>query len=341
MQQVWIDKPGDVTVLTVREAPDPVPGPGEVLIRVAAAGVNFADVLARMGMYPDAPPLPAVVGYEVAGTVALMGEGVEGLREGQEVVALTRFGGYSEMVAVPAAQVYPAPLGLSAPEAAAIPVNYATAALALHRFGSLRRGETVLVQNAGGGVGIAAVQLAKARGATVYGTASAWKHDTLRTIGVDHAIDYRSEDFVTSIRDLTGGRGVDVILDPVGGSSLKRDLQILAPMGRLIAFGLSESVRNGRRSKLSLVAAALRMPRPGFVSLLNNNHSIAGLNIGHLWHEIPRVRGVLEETIAEIQRGDYRPTVFAEVPFHEAPEAHRILQDRRNIGKVVLIPTTR
>jgi synaptic vesicle membrane protein VAT-1 len=339
MKQIWIERPGDPEVLTLRDAPDPTPGPGEVLIDVAAAGVNFADVLARMGMYPDAPPLPAVVGYEVAGTVRAVCPGVTGVAAGDEVVALTRFGGYSDVVAVPAAHVFARPSGMSFAEAAAVPVNYITAALALFRFGSLQAGETVLVQNAGGGVGIAAIQLAKARGATVYGTASAWKHPELGKLGLDHPIDYRQQDVVSTINDLTGGRGVDVILDPIGGSSLKRDLEILAPMGRLIAFGLSESVRNGKRSRFSLLAAALRMPRPSFISLLGRNHSVAGLNLGHLWGELPRLRGVMEEIVGGYRDGAVKPIVFAEVPFAEAAEAHRMLQERRNLGKVVLVPS--
>jgi NADPH:quinone reductase-like Zn-dependent oxidoreductase len=229
MKQIWIQRSGGPEVLTLRDAPDPTPGPGDVLIDVAAAGVNFADVLARMGMYPDAPPLPAVVGYEVAGTVRDVGAGVTGITAGREVVALTRFGGYSDVVSVPEAQVFLKPAGMSFSEAAAVPVNYLTAALALFRFGSLQAGETVLVQNAGGGVGIAATQLAKSRGATVYGTASAWKHEELSRLGVDHSIDYRHEDVISAVNDLTGGRGVDIILDPIGGSSLKRDMEILAP----------------------------------------------------------------------------------------------------------------
>jgi NADPH:quinone reductase-like Zn-dependent oxidoreductase len=338
MKQIWIQRSGGPEVLTLRDAPDPTPGPGDVLIDVAAAGVNFADVLARMGMYPDAPPLPAVVGYEVAGTVRDVGAGVTGITAGREVVALTRFGGYSDVVSVPEAQVFLKPAGMSFSEAAAVPVNYLTAALALFRFGSLQAGETVLVQNAGGGVGIAATQLAKSRGATVYGTASAWKHEELSRLGVDHSIDYRHEDVISAVNDLTGGRGVDIILDPIGGSSLKRDMEILAPMGRLIAFGLSESVRNGRRSKLSLLAAALRMPRPSFISLLGKNHSVAGLNIGHLWGELSRLRGVMDEITAAYRDGAVKPIVCAEVPFAEAGDAHRMLQERRNLGKVVLVP---
>ncbi|MFN7134733.1 MAG: alcohol dehydrogenase catalytic domain-containing protein, partial [Myxococcales bacterium] len=184
MRQVWIPKIGGPEVLEVREAADPVPGHGQVRIRVAAAGVNFADVLARMGLYPDAPRLPTVVGYEVAGTIDAVGDGVQGLTPGMRVLSLTRFGGYSDTVLVPAIQVAPLADALSFEKAAAIPVTYLTAWLMLIHLGNLRRGERVLIHAAAGGVGQAAVQLAKWRGAEIFGTASAGKHARLREAGV-------------------------------------------------------------------------------------------------------------------------------------------------------------
>src|SRR6476646_6298742 len=219
MRQVVIARHGGPEVMQVREAPDPVPGDGELRIRVRAAGVNFADILARIGLYPDAPKPPVVVGYEVAGVVDAVGEGVTGLHEGDRVLALTRFGGYADCVVVPVSQAFRFPDRLSDAEAAAVPVTYATAAIALYRMAALSAGEVVLVHNAGGGVGIAATQLARLRRATVIGTASAGKHDALRSFGVEHAIDYRNADVEAEVRQLTRGRGVDVILDPIGGAS--------------------------------------------------------------------------------------------------------------------------
>ncbi len=339
MKQIWITKAGRPEVLEVREADDPGPGPGEAAIDVHAAGVNFADVLARMGMYPDAPPIPCVVGYEIAGTIAGTGPEVgedAGLPEGTRVLALTRFGGYATRVCVPVNQVFAIPDEMSFAEAAALPVNYFTAALAVERFGNLVAGERVLVHNAGGGVGIAAIQLSRAIGATIFGTASAWKHDQLRLLGVEHLIDYRTEDWVERVTTATDGEGVHVIIDPVGGRNLALDLKVLAPLGRLVAFGLSEPVRGGRRSLVRTLRSLLAMPRPGFLTLLNRNWSVAGLNLGHLWSEIDRLRDVGDAIITGWARGDLRPVIAAEVPFEEAGEAHRMLEERKNLGKVVL-----
>src|SRR5687767_9912097 len=219
MRQAVITRHGPPDVFEMREAPDPEPGNGELRIRVRAAGINFADILARLGLYPDAPKPPVVVGYEVAGHVDGIGRDVTGFSDGDRVVALTRFGGYSDAVVVPAAQVFHFPDALSDSEAAAVPVTYLTAALALYRMAALAPGETVLVHNAGGGVGIAATQLARLRRATVIGTASSFKHAALRSFGVEHAIDYGNADVAQAIREITKGRGVDVILDPIGGQS--------------------------------------------------------------------------------------------------------------------------
>src|SRR5919107_1563688 len=189
MRAVVITKHGGLDVLAVQERPEPALGPGQVRIAVRAAGVNFADTMARVGLYEDAPKPPVVVGYEVAGEVAEVGAGVDPSRVGERVMAGTRFGGYAEQVVVGEADVIPLPDGLSFEEGAAIPVNYATAWAGLHGFGSLRAGERVLIHAAAGGVGIAALQLAKAAGAEVHGTASPSKHARILELGVDRAID--------------------------------------------------------------------------------------------------------------------------------------------------------
>jgi NADPH:quinone reductase-like Zn-dependent oxidoreductase len=190
MRAVVITKHGGPGVLRVQESPDPELGPDGVRIAVAAAGVNFADVMARMGLYPDAPKPPCVIGYEVAGTVLELGDDVQGLHHGQRVVAGTRFGGYSSQVVVPAADAVALVDGLSFEQGAAIPVNYTTAWAALLGYGNLQPGERVLIHSAGGGVGIAATQIAKRHGAEVYGTASPGKHERITELGVDHALDY-------------------------------------------------------------------------------------------------------------------------------------------------------
>ncbi|MFW5745640.1 MAG: synaptic vesicle VAT-1 family membrane protein [Spirochaetota bacterium] len=362
MRQIWIAEKGGYEALDVREAPDPTPGPGEIVIDVRASGVNFADILARMGMYPDAPPIPCVVGYEVAGVVEAIGPepppdaagpGTTGAQTtadsaaasgadehfevGDRVAALTRFGGYATKVSVPRNHVFRMPAQMEFTTAAAIPVNYFTAYLAVARFGNLQRGERILIHNAGGGVGIAAIQLARAVGATVYATASSWKHERLRGLGADKLIDYRTVDWEEQIVKATSGGGVHVVIDPIGGKNLARDLRVLAPLGRLVAFGFSEPVRNGKRSLLRTLRSFLSMPRPHFLSLLNNNHAVAGLNLGHLWSEIDRLRDVGTTILEAWRDGRIAPVIAAEVPFDEPAEAHRLLEERRNLGKVVLV----
>jgi NADPH:quinone reductase-like Zn-dependent oxidoreductase len=336
MRQAVIPRHGPPEVFELRESPDPLPAAGEVRIRVRAAGINFADVLARLGLYPDAPPPPCVVGYEVAGRIDAVGSAVTGFHPGDRVVALTRFGGYSDVVAVPIGQVFRFPDVLSDAEAAAVPVNYLTAALALYKMAALAPGETVLIHNAGGGVGIAATQLARLRRAIVIGTASSVKHAALRSFGVEHAIDYRSADVDAVVKEITRGRGVDVILDPIGGRSFESSYRLLAPLGRLIIFGLSAAAPGERRSWLRALAAWMASPRFDPMSLMNRNRGVFGLHIGHLWSERRQLAPFMDLLLSELRAGRIAPVVARTFPLERAAEAHRFIQSRQNIGKVVL-----
>lgn len=335
MRQVVIPRHGPPEVFEVRDAPVPEPGAGQVRIRVRAAGINFADVLARIGVYPDAPRPPAVVGYEVAGVIDAAGAGVTAPHVGDRVIALTRFGGYADYVVVPAYQAFRFPDALSDAEAAAVPVTYLTAALALYRMAALSSGDTVLVHNAGGGLGIAAVQLARLKRATVFGTASAAKHTALASFGVEHAIDYRHANVRSEILKLTKNRGVDVVLDPIGGRSFGESYRMLAPMGRLVMVGVS-SVAGERRSVLKLLRAWWTMPSFGPLSLINRNRGVFGLNVGHLWDERRPLQSLMELILEELHAGRLQPIVSKTFPLERAADAHRFIQSRANIGKVVL-----
>jgi synaptic vesicle membrane protein VAT-1 len=340
MRQIWIARAGPPEVLEVREAADPEPKAGEVRIRVEASGINFADILGRMGMYPDQPPIPVVPGYEVGGRVDAVGAGVEGNWAGRDVLAMTRFGGYADTVCVPANQVFARPAGMSASEGAAIPVNYFTAWQLIVVMGSLKRNETVLVHSAGGGVGIAATQIAKHLGARVIGTASASKHAELRALGVDQLIDYRTEDFETRTREITNGRGVELILDAVGGESWKKGYRILAPTGRLGMFGISAAASGKERNMLGMLALLANTPWFQFnpLSLMNANKGVFGVNLGHMWGEIDRIREWADRIFDLWTQGVVKPKIARSFRFDEAPQAHHFIQDRRNIGKVVLVP---
>ena len=336
MRQAVIPRHGPPEVFELREGPDPEPGSAELRIRVRAAGINFADVLARLGLYPDAPKPPVVVGYEVAGHVDGVGRQVTGFSDGDRVVALTQFGGYSDVVVVPASQVFHFPDELSDAEAAAVPVTYLTAALALYRMAALAPNETVLVHNAGGGVGIAATQLARLRRATVIGTASAFKHDALRSFGVEHAIDYRHADVPAEVRRITRGRGVDVILDPIGGRSFLASYRMLAPLGRLIIFGLSAAAPSERRNLWQALRTWMATPRFDPLSLINRNRGVFGLHVGHLWDERRQLAPIMEMLVSELRAGRIVPVVARTFPLERVADAHRFIQERSNIGKVVL-----
>jgi NADPH:quinone reductase-like Zn-dependent oxidoreductase len=334
MRAVVITKHGDLSVLQVQQRPDPPPpGPGQVRIAVRAAGVNFADHLARVGLYPDAPKPPMVVGYEVSGTIEAVGDGVDPTRVGERVFAGTRFGGYSEIVNVQAADAVAIPDSMSFEQGAAIPVNYATAWAALHGYGSLQAGERVLIHAAAGGVGIAAIQLAKAAGAEVHGTASPGKHKRLAELGVDRAIDYRRDGWWKGLPPY------DIVLDAIGGKSLKRSYELLRPGGRLVGYGASAMQQGEKRSLRTALPQLLSMVR-GFnlIKQLSESKTLIGLNMLALWDD----RGTLQPWIAPLSTaladGIVQPVVHAAVPFANAAEAHRILAARENVGKVVLLP---
>ena len=333
MRAVEIPRYGAPSVLHVIEKGDPSPGPGEVVVDVAACGVNFADTMARVGLYADAPKPPMVVGYEVAGTVSAVGEGVDAARVGSRVMAGTMFGGYASRVAVPAADAIPLADRLSFEQGAAIPVNYATAWAGLIGYGSLRPGEKVLIQAAGGGVGIAATQIAKRFGAEVWGTASPGKHDAIRSNGVDHAVDYRSDGWWKGLPPF------DLIMDAIGGRQFRRSYAMLRAGGRLVAFGASSVHQGEKRNYAKVLPEALPMLR-GFnlIEQMESSKAVIGLNMLTLWKD----RGSLEPWIAPlaelIDDGTVQPVVSDAVPFDQAAEAHRIIGERRNVGKVVLIP---
>jgi NADPH:quinone reductase-like Zn-dependent oxidoreductase len=340
MRQIWITRVGPPEVLQVREAPDPEPKAGEVRIRVEASGVNFADIMGRLGLYPDLPPIPVVPGYEVGGRVDASGQGVDRNWIGRDVLAATRFGGYADTVCVPVNQVFPRPAGMSALEGAAIPVNYFTAWQLVVVMGGLKRNETVLVHSAGGGVGIAATQIAKHLGARVIGTASAAKHGELKALGVDQLIDYRTEDFEARTREITNGRGVELILDAVGGESWKKGYRVLAPTGRLGMFGISSAVTRKERSIFGMLSALANTPWLQFnpLSLMNANKGVFGVNLGHMWGEIDRQRGWADQLLELWVQGAIKPKIAQTFRFDEAPRAHHLIQDRGNIGKVLLVP---
>jgi NADPH:quinone reductase-like Zn-dependent oxidoreductase len=332
MRAVVITKHGGPGVLRVQERPDPPLGPGEVRIDVAAAGVNFADVMARMGLYPDAPKPPCVIGYEVAGTILELGEGVSSLVNGQRVFAGTMFGGYASQVVVPAGDVLALPDGLTFEQGAAIPVNYATAWAGLVGYGNLQPGERVLIHSAGGGVGIAATQIAKRHGAEVYGTASPGKHAQCKGFGVDHALDYTAPGWERGLAPF------DVILDAVGGKSFRRSYSMLRPGGRLVVFGVSALVSGQRRNLFTALGTVARMPRFNLIKQMSESKAVIGLNMLTLWKDRRTLEPWTRPLLSLMADGTIQPVLAGAFSFEDAGAAHTMITERRNVGKVVLVP---
>ena len=343
MRAVVITRHGGPEVLKVAERPDPPVGSGEVRVEVRAAGINFADLMARSGVYPDAPKPPCVIGYEVAGVVESVGEGVDSVEVGDRVLAGTRFGGYAELVSVDAEQTRPLPDVISFEQGAAFPVNYGTAYAGVVIMGGLRQGDRLLIHAAAGGVGIAATQIARNIGAEVLGTASAAKHEAIRAQGVEHTIDYRTQDFLDEVMRLTGGEGVDVVMDAVGPSSFRRSYKALRQGGRLIMFGLSE-VQTGERRNIPAVLKGLAtmplatMPWWKSLSMMSENKGIFGLNMLHWWDREGDIQRMIEPLMDDLAAGRLEPVVAERFPFDRAGEAHQYIADAQNVGKVLLVP---
>ncbi len=337
MQQIFIPRYGPPEVLESRDAPDPDPGHGALRIEVRAAGVNFADLMARMGMYPDGPPAPCVVGYEVSGIVDRLGEGVDPAWLGKRVVAATRFGGYASHVVVPADTVVEIPAALSFAHAAALPVTGLTAYMILEEMHRLRPGDRVLVHSAGGGLGLVACDLIRRRGAIPIGTASARKHPFLLDWGYERLIDYRTQDYEA---ELSGGEGFDLVLDPLGGHHWGKGLRLLKSGGKLVCYGMSVNASGSTGRRLAMLGNVLRIPWVQLTvpRLINANKGVFGINMGRMWDEGPRLIGWLETLLGFVAAGELRLKVHAQVPFSKAPEAHRMIHARENIGKVLLLP---
>lgn len=340
MRAIWVTRHGGPEVLEVRQTPDPEPGPGEVRVVARAVGLNFAEVMARRGTYPDAPRPPCVLGYEGAGVIDRVGVGVDPGRVGERVIYMSRFGGQATQVCVSTDYLAPMSPEMSFEDGAALPVNYVTAYHMLHRVWRLRAGDRVLVHMAAGGVGTAVLQLCRdVPGVVTFGTAPAEKFAFVREQGCTHPIDYRTEDYAEVVQRLTGGEGVDLILDPLGGiPHWAKGYALLRPAGLLVIFGLAQVVAGGRREIISLLRQMKKEPPFTPLNFLDDNRGVAGVNIGHLWGHAELIRSEGLELIELYRAGRVRPHIGSRYPFSRVAEAHAELESGRGSGKIVLLP---
>jgi synaptic vesicle membrane protein VAT-1 len=337
MRAAFVTKYGGPDVLEIRETEKRSPDLGEVTIQVKAIGLNFADVLMRTGIYPNAPKPPFVPGMEFSGIVAEVGNAVRSLKPGDHVMGYSRTGSHAEYVTVKETMVGLIPDGMPFEEAASFLIIYLTAFHGLSTLGRINRGDKVLVHSAAGGVGLAAIQLAKYHGAEVFGTiGSEYKRDIVRSQNADHIINYTDENFADKIRLSTKGYGVDIIMDAVGGRVFRPGWKLLAPMGRYILYGFSDAMGKNRFSYLRAGNALVKMPLIVLTSLISSNKSISGFNLSTLTGKSDYLRMIADRLLELYHAGTVKPVIGKIFPFERITDAHAHLQRRESIGKVVV-----
>lgn len=336
MKAIVLDRHGGPEVLRVREVPDPVPGPGEVRVRVEAVGVNYAEVLSRRGLYGWAPPMPYTPGMEATGTIDALGAGVEGRAVGERVIVGAQQGAYAERIVVPERQALPAIGGFSTEENAAIAVNYLTAWVSLMEMARLRPTDRVLVTAAAGGVGTAAVQIATRFGCATVGMAgSDAKLDAIRALGARAAVNYRRPDFEERLRTAAGPDRFDVVLEVVGGDVFRSVWPVVAPFGRVVVAGFA-SLALQRWNPLSWLRTWRDLPRADIRSLAPASHGFMATHIGYLLDDPPRLARVWAEMTAFVAAHGIRPVVGETFSLGEMAEAHRLMESRGSVGKIVV-----
>lgn len=323
MKAIVITNPGPPNVLALEEVPVPTPNHQEVLVQVTAAGVNRPDIMQRLGMYPAPSGASEILGLEVAGTIVELGDDVEGLKQGDRVCALIQGGGYAEYCVAPAPLCLPIPEGFDMTEGAALPETFFTVWSNLFHRGGLKSGETVLFHGGTSGIGTTAIQLAKTFGAHIFTTAGTKeKCDFCQQLGADSTINYKTEDFVERIKSLTGGKGVNVILDIIGGDYLQRNLSCLAADGRLLQIAL----QGGPKTQINLLPIMLkRLTLTG--STLRPRSVDFKANIAN---------DLVEKVWPLLEKGTIRPIIHSAFPLSKASEAHRLMESSKHIGKIIL-----
>jgi NADPH:quinone reductase-like Zn-dependent oxidoreductase len=335
-QSIFVTKHGVPDVLKLK--PDSLKEPiiGEVCVKIKYSGINFADIMGRMGLYPTAPKPPYVPGFEIAGIIEKTGEDSTKNLVGRAVVGLSRFHGYSTHTNVPLNQLFFIDekwLNV----AAAIPVNYLTAYFMMVHQAAIRENEWFLIHGIGGGVGIAALQIAQHLGVKIIGTCSGWKHNQIHEMGVEHVIDYRSENFKDRVLEITDGNGADVIIDSLGGKALKDSYGCLAEFGRLISYGFSKAAPGTKKNILKIIPEYLGMPKFNPMHLMSKNKGVFGFHLGLIQKRQDLVKKYGSLLLKWLDDGIISPKVDTIFPLEKAAEAHQYISDRNNFGKVLLM----
>ena len=336
MKSVILTKYGGPEVLKVKNLDDIKPQSNEVRIKVHYAGINFAEIMARMKLYPGGPKPGSILGGEVSGVIEKIGTGVTGLHVGEKVMGLSPNGSYSSKVCIDANSIIKLPENFKLDEAAAFPVVYITAYMMMFDLGNLQDGDTFLIHGAGGGVGTAAIQLAKTKNVKIIGTSSSWKHKELAKMGVDKCIDYNTDDIEKEIMNFTNGKGVDLIIDPIGAKNWKLSYKVLAKMGKLIIYGDQNLVQGDKLKPLVAMKEMYSMPKYRPMDLMANNKTVMGYHLGRFKGHEWKVKRSINNLVDVVNQYDLHPVIDSKFSYTEASKAHRHIQSRKNFGKVLL-----
>ena len=336
MKSIILTKYGAPEVLEVKNLNDISPLDNQVRIKVHYAGINFAEIMARMKLYPGGPKPGSILGGEVSGIIDKIGKDVKDFRIGDKVMGLTLSGSYSSQACINEESIIPLPKNFTLEEAAAFPVTYITAYMMMFDLGNLQEGDTFLIHGAGGGVGTAAIQLAKTKNIKVIGTSSAWKHEQLIKMGVDKCIDYNKADTEKEIMTFTNGKGVDLIIDPIGAENWKVSYRVLAKMGKLIIYGDQNLVKGDKLKPLVAMKEMYSMPKYKPMDLMANNKAVMGYHLGRFNGHEWKVKRSINNLIKLVNENDLHPIIDSKFSFEDSPKAHRHIQNRKNFGKVLL-----
>ena len=336
MKSVILTKYGAPEVLEVKEFRDPEPLNNQVRVKVHYAGINFAEIMARMKLYPGGPKPGAVLGGEVSGVIDEIGKDVKGLSVGDKVMGVSLSGSYSSYVCIDENSIIALPNNFELDEAAAFPVAYITAYMMIFDMGNLQDRDTFLIHGAGGGVGTAAIQLAKTKNIKIIGTSSSWKHEELIKMGVDKCIDYNTDDTEKEIMDFTNGKGVDLVIDPIGAKNWKLSYRSLAKMGKLIIYGDQNLVKGDKLKPIVAIKEIYSMPKYRPMDLMANNKTVMGYHLGRFKGHEWKVKRSIENLVKLVNDNDLHPVVDSKFSYKDTPNAHRHIQNRKNFGKVLL-----